>query len=185
DASTWRQSRGAFHLKSARTPETSIGEKRAGPGGKSPPRFDLLKSSRPEAARSRRRMARQSDQIEDFLRTLPGFGAREAAAAAVVSGERNIFDKGKLGERPRNLKCAADTAPGDLMRGEAGDFLALEANPSRGRSQRAGDQVKGGALAGTVRADQSEDLAFTNFEGNLVDGQESSETFAKAIDRQH
>ena len=56
-------------------------------------------------------MARQSDQIEGFLRTLPGFGAREAAAAAVVGGERNIFDKGKLGEGPRNLKCAADTAP--------------------------------------------------------------------------
>ena len=71
------------------------------------------------------------------------------------------------------------------MRGEAGDFLALEADRSRGRSQRAGDQVKGGAFPGTVRADQPENLALTNFEGNLVDGQESSETFAKAFDRQH
>src|SRR6516165_3754298 len=89
-ADTFEQSRGALDFRSTKTTETFVGEQKARPGGKGPRQFELLQSSRTEAARRRRRMARQYDQIEGFLRTLPGFGAREAAAAAVIGGERNI-----------------------------------------------------------------------------------------------
>ena len=83
------------------------------------------------------------------------------------------------------MKCAPNPPPADLMCGEVCDFRPLEADRPRTRAQCAGDQVKGRTLAGAVRADQAKYLAFAYFEGNLVDGQESSEAFGKPFDRQH
>src|SRR4029453_5930488 len=45
-------------------------------------------------------------------------------------------------------------------RGGMGDVVSIEHDHPRGRVQQAGDRLQGRGLAGTVRADQRDDLAF-------------------------
>jgi hypothetical protein len=71
------------------------------------------------------------------------------------------------------------------MCGKADDLRALKTDRSCGRAQGAGNQIEGRALAGAVGADQPENLALTDFEGDLVYRQESSEALAEPFDRQH
>ena len=63
-------------------------------------------------------------------------------------------------------------------------LLAEHGDRAAGGGEHAGDQVEGGALAGAVRADQRDDLAGLDVEGDIVDGDHAAELLARIVDLQ-
>src|SRR2546426_6962 len=84
-----------------------------------------------------------------------------------------------------NLEGARDAAVADRVGGEAGDRLAAESDRARGRGEGAGDAVEARRLARAVRADETEDLALADLEGDGVQRREAAEALAQAGDRAH
>ena len=113
------------------------------------------------------------------------FTARDAAGLAIIGGERHVFDERELAKRSRDLKRAGNALPADGVRSQAGDLGALETDRSVRGAQRAGNQVERRGLARPVRADEADNLPLTRLEGDLVDGEEPSETLGQPLDREH
>src|SRR5262249_28473035 len=111
--------------------------------------------------------------------------ARTSRGLAVIGGQCAVFEQRELAERPRDLERARDALVADGVRGQPADFLAREADRTRGQGQVAGDQVERRALAGAVGPDEAEDLALTHVEGHLIDRKESPEALAEPLDCQH
>src|SRR5207248_5211603 len=74
------------------------------------------------------------------------------------------------------LEGAAQPQPGPAMGGQVGDVAAVEAHRSPVGLEQACEAVEQGGLAGAVRADEGGDLAGRDVEGDVVDGQETTET---------
>src|SRR5258706_11494911 len=68
------------------------------------------------------------------------------------------------------------------MRRKAEDRLAEAAPLAACRGIGAGDQIEGGRLAGAVRADHAEDLAFAHFEVEIGHGGEAAEALGQLLD---
>src|SRR4029453_4598956 len=54
-------------------------------------------------------------------------------------------------------------------RGGMGDVVSIEHDHARGRVQQAGDRLQGRGLAGTVRADERDELAFADGERHSLE----------------
>ena len=80
--------------------------------------------------------------------------AREQRAGGDVLQHRH------LRERLHDLEGAREPEPRDLVGPHPGDVAAVEEHASGGRRMHAGDQIDQGGLAGAIRSDQAEDLAF-------------------------
>ena len=128
---------------------------------------------------------REANHVERFGRAMLRLAARDFAGLAVIGGECDVLEQRQFAERTRDLEGAPYSLMTDRMRRQAADLLAFEADRAGRRAQRAGNEIEGRALAGAVRPDQAEDFARAQFEGDLVDGQESSEAFTQAIDLEH
>src|SRR5262249_55024601 len=114
-----------------------------------------------------------------------GLGTSNPAGLAVKGGERDVLEQRQFAERARNLEGAPYPLMADRVRRKPRDLLAVEADRTGAGAKRAGDQIEGRALARSVRTDQAEDFARAQLKGHLVDRQESSEAFAKAVNLQH
>src|SRR5258706_15557285 len=68
------------------------------------------------------------------------------------------------------------------MRRKAEDRLAEAAPLAACRGIGAGDEIEGGRLAGAVRADHAEDLAFAHFEVEVGHGGEAAEALGQPLD---
>ena len=115
----------------------------------------------------------------------PRFSARDAASLAVMSGKRHVFQERELAKRPWDLEGAGNASPTDRVRGKTCDVLALEADRSGRRAQVAGNQIERRALARAVRADQAQNFTLADFEGDLVDRQETAEALGQPLDCEH
>src|ERR1700731_2640501 len=80
------------------------------------------------------------------------------------------------------LEHHAKTLPRDLVRGKAGHVFAQKNDIARGRAFDAHDRLHRGRLAGTVGADQAEDLAGAQIEVEVLDGGEPAEALGKPAD---
>src|SRR6185503_5801240 len=92
---------------------------------------------------------------------------------------QHVFQHRHAVERPVVLEGAHHAARGDLVRREPANTVPREADLARVGAVRPGDQVEGGALAGAVRTDQPEDLAFVHLEAEIRDRGEPAEALAE------
>src|SRR4029079_10229693 len=95
--------------------------------------------------------------------------------------DEDVLERGHVLEEADVLERAADAARRDRMRRLAGDVLAEERDPARGRLVDPGEHVEERRLAGTVRADQRDDLLSRDREVDVVDGDEAAELLADAL----
>jgi hypothetical protein len=85
-------------------------------------------------------------------------------------------------EEPDVLKRTRDAARGDPVRPQPRKRRTFELDPSRRRRVDARNQVEDGRLSRAVGADQRDDTAGVDIEGEIVDGDESAEGAPDAIE---
>jgi len=88
---------------------------------------------------------------------VPGVGADDD-----VLQRRHLPPQPNVLERPRNPQ------PGDLVAFQPAQWLTVEHNRAGAGSVHPGDRVEAGGLAGTVGADQAQDLAAVDREAHRV-----------------
>ena len=121
----------------------------------------------------------------------PGFEAEEGEEAvglevdegfgevAQAADELEVFEAGEVGV---DVGLLGDVAEGGAVGLEVvADALALEEDLAVGGFEEAGDDFDGGGLAGAVGADVAYDLAGTDGEVDVVDGQESCGSFWRGL----
>src|SRR5439155_10432488 len=104
---------------------------------------------------------------------------------AVIGGEGDVIDQRELAERTRDLEGARKPHAAEAVRRQPADLPVLEADGAAVRTQRAGDEVEGRALARPVRPDEPEDLALAQRERHLVDRNEAAEALGEGGDYEH
>src|SRR4051812_7020542 len=82
--------------------------------------------------------------------------------------------------RLRDLERASDTEPPDVARLQARDVLTGERDTPRIGLKLTIEHVEAGCLAGTVGADEREQLSSTNLEVDRIDGAHAAERFSDA-----
>ena len=82
----------------------------------------------------------------------------------------DIVEGGEVVEDVDQLEAARDPRPYPLGGGGAGDVPAHEQNPSGVRPQQRADDIDKRRLAGAVRPDQRDELAFLDGNADVVDG---------------
>jgi hypothetical protein len=105
-----------------------------------------------------------------------------AVAEHATGGD--VFQHGQRRQDAHDLKGACDATGGNRVGRRSGNVIAVQPDRAGARLQRAGDHVQHGGLAGTVRADQSQHFVFRQIERNAVDGDQTAEPLADALDRQ-
>jgi len=95
-----------------------------------------------------------------------------AGLADHLESERDVLVDGLVRQQPEVLEHRADLAaqPRHLPAGEAVDLLAGDVHPARGRSRLAQHQPQGRGLAGPRSADQEDELALLDVDGDVVEG---------------
>ena len=88
--------------------------------------------------------------------------------AGLQDGQDVLLD-GELAEDGGFLGQVAHAQPGALVHRQAGDVARLEPDRALVRLDDADDHVEGGGLAGAVRAEQADNLAGRNGDGDAVD----------------
>src|SRR5437899_2995159 len=104
-----------------------------------------------------------------------GAHLRRTLAAVQMQTEQDVLEGGHLLEERGELKRPHQPAPGDLMRSQPRDVLAVEDDGAPRRSQEPAQEVEAGRLAGPVGADQADDLALVDGEVDAVDGGQATE----------
>src|SRR5207302_10584137 len=83
------------------------------------------------------------------------------------------------------LERTLQSGLGPLVRAQPGDLLAEQPDLAGVGFEEAGDDVEQGRLAGTVGADQAEDLAVVDREADVVDRLHPAEALAHATELEH
>ena len=104
--------------------------------------------------------------VEQCLETLGAFRLREGHR--LEDGEDVFLDR-QLAEDRRLLREVPDAPPGALVHRNVGHVLLIQQDLPPIRGDQADDHVEGRGLAGTVRPEQSDDLALGYVEIDLVD----------------
>lgn len=84
-----------------------------------------------------------------------------------------------------DLEGAQQPAMKKLMRGEAGDILAIEKNLARAWLMDPGDDVEERRLACTIGADEAGDRAFRDGQGRIIHGMQAAEIFMEMLNYDH
>ena len=147
--------------------------------------------ARPRASSSRLRWPVESSRAK-WLR----FSSRSTKASASSAASRacfmsrgagqradhDVLGHGEIGEGLELLEGARDAAAGDAVGPQAGDLAAVEEDAAGVGRLEAGDQVEQRRLAGAVGADDAEDLALVDIEGDVGVGGEAAEALGHAFD---
>ncbi len=96
--------------------------------------------------------------------------------------ELDVLEHGLAVQRTRMLEDDADPGPGDAMGRPSGDVDAVELHRAGIRPLDAHDELHHRRFAGAVRADEAEDLAARDVEGDVLDGDEAAEALGEAAD---
>jgi hypothetical protein len=96
-------------------------------------------------------------------------------AAPRGGGDQHVFHHGLIEEQLRDLEGASNAELGDRARQLRRDVLPQEGDGAALRAQIAGRDVEERGLAGAVRADDGEVLAFENVEIDAVGGDHAPE----------
>ena len=107
--------------------------------------------------------------------------AHDARLRVRVRGGHHVLLDRHVQEQPQRLERPRDPALRDLVRLEAEQALAGEADVARVRRVHAGHQVEERRLAGAVRADHAEDLVLVDVQVELVDAREPAEAHRDAL----
>jgi hypothetical protein len=102
-------------------------------------------------------------------------GAEEVLALLTGGAQAHVVHDRELGQRLGELEGPDHAAPGDLVRRDAAEVLALERPGALVGLVEAGEQVEEGRLAGTVRTDQRGDDAALHLEVVDLDRGEAAE----------
>src|SRR5688500_12772993 len=78
-------------------------------------------------------------------------------------------------EDPSVLERAAEAVTSPAVGGPRRHVLPAEDDPAVVGLEETGHEVEDGGLAGAVRSDQTEDLAWRELEGHVVDGADATE----------
>ncbi len=108
--------------------------------------------------------------------------AAEHVPFVLLAGEDQVFAHGQFGEHLQQLEGAADAEAIELRGAQARDRAAIDGDGALGRVELAEDAVEQRRLARAVRADQAEDLAAADVEGDAVDGFDAAEVLLDAAD---
>src|SRR5215475_681783 len=104
--------------------------------------------------------------------------------AAESGGHDEILEHAHAGEWQRDLERATDAEATALRGGRAGNVAAAIAHAPVIRCYRAADNAKQGGLAGAVRPDNAERLAFAERKVDAVSRHDRAETFADLVECQ-
>src|SRR5262249_37428998 len=113
----------------------------------------------------------QPDTLEQGGGAALAFGA--GAVGGVEQGRLDVFQGGGGGEQVEVLEEEADAPvaqPGKLVGAEAGNLLAGEVVAAGGGAVEAAEAVHEGGLAGAGRADEGDELALVDVEGDALEG---------------
>jgi hypothetical protein len=86
-----------------------------------------------------------------------------------------------MGERLHNLKSPSDPPPADLKGFAANQVLSLQANLTLIRGINTREKVEDGGLAGSVGADQTDDLSPPNLEADILDSSQTPKMLGQTI----
>ena len=87
-----------------------------------------------------------------------------------MTPNQQVREHARIVEQLDVLKCARNAHAGNLVWRHFGDVLVLEKEMPRGRLVEPRDHVEDRGLAGTVGADDREDLALADLEAHGIDG---------------
>ena len=132
-----------------------------------PRRLDPLQRAVREVARGPVRDAGQAEVLEDL--------GCAAAAAARVRAHQHVVEDRHRAEQLEVLERPRDPANDDAVRRGLEECLSLELDFAAVRVVQPGDKVEDGRLPGAVRADQADDLAPLDIEGDAVDRDDAAE----------
>ena len=96
-------------------------------------------------------------------------------------GDFNIVENGQIGKQPDVLKGSGNTALRHFVRFQSDQALAVKQHLTGGRFIYACHQVERGRFACAVRADQSDQLTFVDFDVEVGDSFQSAELFGQFI----
>src|SRR5258708_25541772 len=92
-----------------------------------------------------------------------------------VPADQKVAEHGRILKQFDVLECAGDTELGDAEGGLFGNVLILEINLAGCRAVDPRDQVEDRAFAGTIGADDRENLALLHREADGVDRLQAAE----------
>src|ERR1700733_3857609 len=122
---------------------------------------------------------RQADPGNRFCCQLPGFNVRSGPD---VSADYHIVGYRHPPERTHDLEGSADTRFAEFVRLAVRHVAAVNENFAPIRPQEAVEQIEHRGLAGAVGADNSEDLVSPQFEADIPDGLQPTESTRQVAD---
>lgn len=90
--------------------------------------------------------------------------------ALEVRAHEEVFAHAEVGEDHAALGHVAQAEFDDFVRGKIGDGLAVEDDGAGAGADEAGEGAEGGAFAGSVGADEGDDFAGCDAQGDAVEG---------------
>ena len=101
--------------------------------------------------------------MQRFIDVFPGIQA--------VGAEQQVVQDGQAAEQPPAFRDHGNFFLDDVIGWCPVDGAALQDNLPFFRMQEPGNGFDDGGLPGAVRADEADDFAFVDDEGNILDGQ--------------
>src|SRR5262249_27951831 len=101
---------------------------------------------------------------------------QKPAVRARANADHDVLQHGQRREQRVILERPTDAQRGNVVRPEAEDRAAGQEDRALARSIEPADAVEEGRLAGAVRTDQADDLAFADVEGDAIERDDTAET---------
>ena len=122
-------------------------------------------------------------EFEELEQVLGALGAELAGDVVEDSVEVHVFVRGLLVVEAGILEDDAETLAGLLL--ADGRVEAVELDAAAGGTEQGGEHLDCGGFAGSVGAEEGEDFALGDVEGDVVDGEEIAEFFGEVVDVNH
>jgi hypothetical protein len=146
-------------------------------GGERAGQLDALALGQRETGGERRRLRAEAQPLDHATGTRAGLGRVR------VAGERadqHVVQHGEARERPHDLERPRQTESADRVRLEAEHRAAAEADLAGIGREEPGEEIERGRLAGAVRADETDHLAFGDVEVERGHGLDTTEALGDA-----
>src|SRR4051812_31137409 len=124
----------------------------------------------------------EAHEREDLVRLDLRPASIAGGLASVDPAHGDVLPNRELLKRTHELERARDPCLTELGRRKAGNFAPVQAHATAIRSVEPGDEIEQRRLAGAIRPDQADDLAFGHLEVNLADRGETAETLRYALE---
>src|SRR5438552_17757994 len=100
-----------------------------------------------------------------------------------MRADQDVLHHAEIAEDTAKLKRAREAIARDLLRRIAGDGLPVQTDLPGIRPVEPGNQIEQGGLAGAVRADDADQIAFGEVEIDAVDGGKPAKTPRQSAER--